>query len=539
MEMSHRKRDSNATPGESTGRRLFPMPITKKKNLRGRGDGFLVLCILVVASLILATDYVFPVMSSSWYSKDELLVEETSSPSSVVSLPVVVLPASRPTAAKQVSNPSKEMLPDEAKKRTEEVTAKSGETTEKRIAAGSTADGGSSFPVIDLISIGSNTRPEYQDMQEQTFVRHTAVRQFWRMTEHNDTDQACQQDVDVQQVFDICHRPSTYRLNALMKRHFAPRKWLLEKHSNPSGWLCAQKRPLDALHLIVTQDFYAAGLPDYLMIIDDDTWLNLDIIMPVLEREHPPAEHHVVAGCLIRSNKDARFTFHWGGFGLIWTKAVLERLLTPLFCNDKDEDVDPKHDTSDFERNNEFVKYACQRLSLNLVGEQHFFKPGMSLLQLIYQYSAQQPYTNASQWLPTATFCMHSDTTLAYFLQYYHVGQHAGNRNYPHFYQDNPLERITGYHGSTKIKASNETVKPPVYESREECLHLSNSECPKESHLCHYVTPEYMGIMFRHVSNQYGPNFRPGGGGAETGGGGHKGGGERHQTSAQSSLSGS
>jgi hypothetical protein len=44
---------------------------------------------------------------------------------------------------------------------------------------------------IDIISIGSKTRPSYQDAQERTFGSHVAVRNFYRITEANDYEADC------------------------------------------------------------------------------------------------------------------------------------------------------------------------------------------------------------------------------------------------------------------------------------------------------------------------------------------------------------
>jgi hypothetical protein len=379
-----------------------------------------------------------------------------------------------------------------------------------------------SLPVIDMISIGSNTRAHYQTVQERSFGTHASVRHFIKITEHNDTDQACHNLTvgQAEHIYDICRRGSTYGKLTLMKRHFAPRKWLFGgvKQRNPVGWLCAQKRPLDALHmhqqlLLQKQVRTSTGshdssssssaLPDYLFVMDDDSWFHLDKIIPELQSSHPSDKADMVAGCLIRSPKDERFAFYWGGFGLILTKAVLQRLFLPLHCNNNTDTSSPllvsnsntTTTTTDFPNDNAFAAYACQRLELNLIGEQHFFTDGMSLMDVIYAYGAQQPYSAADQWDPTATFCMHSDTTLAYFLQYYHVGRHARDANYASVDTD----RLQAYRASIKIKISKETVVPPEYESRGECLHLSDSVCTKDAHLCHYVTDKHMETLFAEL----------------------------------------
>ena len=404
--------------------------------------------------------------------------------------------------------------------------------------------------VIDMISISSHSRPHYPVVQQASFGSHPAVRNFWIFTEDDDDDQQCHNNMTVQmvqQVANLCRRPSTYSKLPLMKRHFAPTKWLLERTKNPVGWLCAQKRPLTALHTVLQGYFNNNNnnnnssnnddddainrnhpIPDYLFVMDDDSWFHLEQMLPVLQQDYPPQQSHLIAGCLIRSPKDERFAFYWGGFGIILTKSVIQRLLVPLTCNDHHNHPDgtidwsrhyltepalPLHNTWDFQSNQDFVQYACHKIALNLIGEQYFYQPNMSMMDLIYQYGLQQPYSQVDQWRTDATFCMHSDTTLTYFWQYYHVAgkyYYANDRDSKNTSSHVAVvdyDRIKGYRGSIKIRVSDKSVKPPIYESRGECAHISNDDCTTDSHLCHYVTATRMKELFREIQRHASPGL--------------------------------
>jgi hypothetical protein len=68
------------------------------------------------------------------------------------------------------------------------------------------------------------------------------------------------------------HKETQWIMNILSK-HFITRE-RLENNPNPMGWLCAQARPLHALFQV--QHYYERhSLPDYLLIVDDDTYFNM------------------------------------------------------------------------------------------------------------------------------------------------------------------------------------------------------------------------------------------------------------------------
>lgn len=54
--------------------------------------------------------------------------------------------------------------------------------------------------IVDIVSIGSLTKPDYQQAQERTIGKHTAVRNFFPVTELNDTDSKCSEDLTYPQL---------------------------------------------------------------------------------------------------------------------------------------------------------------------------------------------------------------------------------------------------------------------------------------------------------------------------------------------------
>lgn len=167
--------------------------------------------------------------------------------------------------------------------------------------------------VIDVISVGSLLRPRHQEAQERTFGSATAIRNFVRITEQNDTDASCFSDLtgdQLNQVVNFCAKTEhqSYISQTLRDRLFKPKKHI--------GWMCAQKRPLDGMYHVLQR--YARkeeAIPDFLFIIDDDTFINMDRLVPDLIQNYPVDQPHAVAGCNFDFLRDSGITFPYGGFG--------------------------------------------------------------------------------------------------------------------------------------------------------------------------------------------------------------------------------
>ena len=232
--------------------------------------------------------------------------------------------------------------------------------------------------------------------------------------------------------------------------------------------MCAQKRPIHGLTKVLNKYAQNATLPDFLVIMDDDSYYQVDLVQKELQKYNSD-NAHVIAGCMIRSRiYESNFTFPYGGWGTILSRGAIVNLMRPLYCQGK-------------RQRDEFEANACNRLQENQLEEQHLFKEGMSVGQLMEAYAAVEPFTSHSNW--THGFCLHSDWALGFFFNFYFIGIHAGGRD------DVPHDRMAGYMGS-EIYAGRQTHS--VQATRRQCNNDSPRTCTSKSHICHYQTPESM-----------------------------------------------
>jgi hypothetical protein len=292
---------------------------------------------------------------------------------------------------------------------------------------------------IDIISIGSYTRPSYQDAQERTFGSHVAFRDFHRITEANDFEAECHSSLKVDQVEQIvqfCRSKSpVFRQHPQLKKmkgNYANFKWLLKK-SNPPGWMCAQKRPFDGFYAVLSSyKDTGKSLPDYLFIMDDDTYVNMNEVSPFLQATYPANEAYAVAGCMIRSRMhEHNFTNPFGGWGTILTRPAIENFQKPLFC--AQYQYSSKNVTPTTAGDDDFASLACWRLSQDPVGEASVFVEGMSVAELMHAYVKRFDYTGISHWKATSVgFCMHSDWVWGYFVNFYFISVSPTSGRIPH-----------------------------------------------------------------------------------------------------------
>jgi hypothetical protein len=142
-------------------------------------------------------------------------------------------------------------------------------------------------PFIDMISIGTILKPEHQSAQELTFGSHASVRNFFRISELNDTDAACYKNLTVAQqetIIEFCKNGNDQSYESATLR-----KWLkpYQSHRHSAGWICAQKRPIDGLRLVLER-YKHEPLPSYLIIVDDDSYINMDPLVGTLRNAHSP-----------------------------------------------------------------------------------------------------------------------------------------------------------------------------------------------------------------------------------------------------------
>jgi hypothetical protein len=293
----------------------------------------------------------------------------------------------------------------------------------------------SEFPVVDILSIGSKRRLDYLIAQQESFALHASVRHFFTATEADDLDDPyCDSHLTTDDVVGIsafCRErswnPTSQYLMHYSRNIYATANWLMKK-PNPVGWMCAQRRPLYGLYKVFQRYFQKDSdgsrsntgsseflstriddnkvLPDYLIIMDDDTYFNLEqfpkmIAEDVITTHRPLDDPYVLPGCLVRwPIHQINFTFSFGGFGTIFNRASLLRLAEPIHCDSKSNTTSTSRGSSED---------ACAQVQRNMIGEKKLFQNGMSVVHLMHAYVNHQPYKEYRNQNWTDGYCMHSD----------------------------------------------------------------------------------------------------------------------------------
>jgi len=392
-----------------------------------------------------------------------------------------------------------------------------------------------SFPIIDIITVGSMAETELLQAQKETFGSHPSVRNFVVFDESDDSEANCHTNLTIKDrdfVAHFCHtKPPTYGHIELYhsRNRFASKNFLQTKGL---GWLCAQKRPAESLAKYLgqyqTNQYNGTAtattkisLPDYLVLIDADTYLNLDNMLGqistnekdennnyhsgFLTTEYPSSDTLVVAGCRIRERiQEHNFTFPWGGFGTFYTKRSLERYVRPIYCPNSETTTnnDSLLDSVTGESlklivhreltDSEHTRLVCSKLQEDNMNEKFLFRNGMSVSDLMYAYVTHWNYVGASDrttgWsVKNGGFCLHADWVIGYFVNHYYLSNRYIESE---MFKDNPETRLLGYNGSEHYagKQYPETIK-----MRRECNNDYDENCdPSTAHICHHVKASKM-----------------------------------------------
>ena len=328
--------------------------------------------------------------------------------------------------------------------------------------------------VIDIISVGSLLKEPFQDAQQRTFGSHALVRNFFRVTERTDFDRECFTELTNDQIGEIesfCHKG-----HHVSKLAYNFRKTVFHPKKN-AGWMCAQKRPIDGLYKALQQyKDDTMELPQYLFIIDDDTFINMNSLTEILFTNFPADIPQVVSGCVFDFFREIHFPY--GGFGSFLSRAAIQRLLQPIYCSDKNAEgfiADP------------FTRYACWRLNENLMGEKVMFTDGMSIADLMHTFSSSQPFTDVLNW--NTGYCFHSDHALAFFFNFYHIAV-----------PDSELEanvRVTD--SLRKSHMYKELTNTKEHGRKGECKN-EREKCTADHPICHYIVPSQMDTLYQTVA---------------------------------------
>ena len=221
------------------------------------------------------------------------------------------------------------------------------------------------------------------------------------------------------------------------------------------------------------------SLPDYLLLADDDTYINIDLLQSYIStrRDLSPNIPLVYSGCLLERTRKKQINIAktwyvpYGGYGLIFSRGSLERLYHPLYCNTNQNKLITEDDITailDYEKNHknmtitQYEQLVCHRIVKdNLLGEKDLYKIGMSISDLAYELSSSKYY------------CMHSDWLTMYLINYYYLSNLVMGPN-----NDNNTKLFNRIH---------------PYRDNQECKYNTVSLCNASiSHICHYQTPDSM-----------------------------------------------
>jgi len=321
--------------------------------------------------------------------------------------------------------------------------------------------------IVDILSIGSQRRKELQRMQINTFGTHKTVRNFFVADEFVDDDPNCNQALDVEDTFEISNfcvqkewKDESQWLMRLMTRHYITRE-RLEANPNPVGWMCAQARPLFSLFKLQKR-YHREPLPDYLIVMDDDTYFNMNKFQRhfTLEGASRP---RAIAGCRIKFH--ITFSGPYGGFGLILSRAMLQDLMQPIDCS-----------------TNYTTDSTCGRIEMNRIGEYDVFQDMVSgsLVELMKRYAERSAFRDHKKW--AAGYCLHSDWATGYLISLY--GRALGT------YNSHPRMRSV-YNMRFNFDKSPSNI-----------CRFEGEKCTSKSEACHYAQSDIMSSIFLEQRNQ-------------------------------------
>ncbi|GFH44534.1 hypothetical protein CTEN210_01008 [Chaetoceros tenuissimus] len=281
---------------------------------------------------------------------------------------------------------------------------------------------------FDILSISSKFNLKLSHAQHETFASHASVRNFIIATEDDDPDPTCYKTTtmeDVEQQSRTCkHYKHWQDLNALNKltkyfsNGYANINWLKGKQ-NPSGWVCAQKRFHSAfVKYIELLQQSNVRIPDYLMIMDEDTYVNIHDLEKYLMQSSSMEKDDgnvplssqtpvIYAGCRVRAPVSSiKWTFPFGGWGIYLSQGAIKKWMAPIDCKNQEN-------TEHMELCRRYSSTPSNSASVT-IGEGNFFQNGMSLNKVFRLYLEKQD-----------TYCLHGDWFFGYIANYLNISRHV------------------------------------------------------------------------------------------------------------------
>jgi len=269
--------------------------------------------------------------------------------------------------------------------------------------------------VIDVLSVGRKSEASILQTQRSTWASHEAVRRF-DIAIHEDDRAKCDPDMTSDEVLQhlLTCRNETYwnRIGAsidpftkmIMRVAYAP-DYVMPR-PNPAGWACAQRRIAKSFIAHVSKYNAPEAYPDYLIVVDSDTYINVEALAKFLYGNPYSVPSHdepvIWAACKMNFGNPSQitgFTTPYGGFGTVFSRRSLRLMNTPLYCSKAL--VPSAHERTVCAKY--FGKVNLSYPASTTIGEERFFSPGDSITDVFRKYLNE-----------VKPFCLHSDHLFAY-----------------------------------------------------------------------------------------------------------------------------
>ena len=168
-------------------------------------------------------------------------------------------------------------------------------------------------PIVDVVSIGSMTRFDYLTAQVETWASHRSTRHFWGFSEVQDFDQECASLLSPSELEEFVTGCQDI-LRTFEKQDDSFGSFFSNSYgateggirSGDPGWICAQRRLGRTFGWLHSQ--YAEGVttvPDYLVIVDDDTYMDMEEVLKLFKSKEDGREGRAsgMSGCLFESEE--------------------------------------------------------------------------------------------------------------------------------------------------------------------------------------------------------------------------------------------
>ena len=232
------------------------------------------------------------------------------------------------------------------------------------------------------------------EAQVNTWASHIDIRNYWGFTQLQDYDIDCDFASDenvahLQAHVQMCQESTQYpneQIRSFVKPHYT-RIGETTYRKDP-GWLCAQRRLGRALGWI-SYKYTTVTIPDILIIVDDDTFVDIDRVKHFMTRMSRSSGQQPLVGAGKVWKGSVLYPFPHGGLGTFFNKEAIQNMVKPVFCPLKGYGI------------------ACKNVQYDRLLETEVFREGDSVFDLFYKISAQR------------NFCLHSDWLMGYMIKFY------------------------------------------------------------------------------------------------------------------------